>query len=43
VKSYSVPNDRQLEIHFDGNLTLRLYDSSDQYECVHIQPEGIII
>jgi hypothetical protein len=43
VLNYSVPNDRLLEIEFKGNLVLRLYDSSDQYESMQIYPEGIII
>ena len=43
VKSYSVPNDRLLEINFDRNLILRLYDSSDQYESMQIYPGGTIV
>lgn len=43
VLSYAVPNDRLLEIRFEGDLVLYLHDSSDQYESMQIYPEGFII
>jgi len=42
VLSYSVPNDRLLEIKFEDSLVLHLHDSSDQYETMQIYPEGFI-
>jgi len=43
VLSYSVVNEKLLEIKFEGDLTLYLHDSSDQYETMQIYPEGFII
>lgn len=43
IRAYSIPNDKTLEIAFEGNLTLRLYDSSDRFESMQIQPEGIVV
>ena len=40
VESYSVPNDRLLEIRFYGGLALHLHDDSDQFESIHIYPRG---
>jgi hypothetical protein len=36
VKSYSVSNDRLLEINFENGLTLQLHDDSEQYEAMQI-------
>ena len=43
VEGFSVANDRLLVITFAGGYSLRLHDSSDQYECMQIYPEGILI
>lgn len=36
VLSYSIPNEHTIEIVLTGNLSLRLVDSSDQYESMQI-------
>lgn len=43
VVGYRVPHERLLEIQFEGELVLRLHDSSEQYESMQIYPEGIIV
>ena len=43
VKGYSVPNNRTLDIQFEGNLILRLYNNSETYESIQIYPEEIIM
>lgn len=40
VTGYSVPNDRLLEIQFQGGLALQVHDDSDQYESLQIYPRG---
>lgn len=40
VQSYSVMNDRTLEIQFSGDLRLQLHDDSDQYESMQIYRKG---
>lgn len=39
VSSYSVHDDRVLQIEFENGLILRLHDSSDQYESFQITRE----
>jgi hypothetical protein len=36
VSSYSVVNDRTLEIQFSGDLKLQILDNSDQFESLQI-------
>ena len=43
VKEYEVLSNRLLELRLKGDLALRFHDDSDQYECLHIHPEGIIV
>ncbi len=43
ISAYAVPDDYTLEICFEGNISLRMYDESAHYESMQIQPEGIII
>jgi hypothetical protein len=43
VVGYSIPHERLLEIQFEGELSMRLHDSSEQYESMQIYPEGIIV
>jgi hypothetical protein len=43
VVAYSVPNDRLLTVQFESGLALHFHDDSDQYECIQIDPGGIII
>jgi hypothetical protein len=41
VLGYSVPNERLLEIHFAGDLTLQLHDDSDQFESMQIYQRDV--
>ena len=43
IEGFSVSNDRLLVISLAGGLLLKLHDSSDQYECMQIYPEGIVV
>src|SRR3979490_1852835 len=41
VLGYSVPNERLLEIHLTGDLTLQLHDDSDQFESMQIYQRNV--
>jgi hypothetical protein len=41
ILSYSVPNERLLEIHFAHDLTLQLHDDSDQFESMQIYQRAV--
>ena len=43
IEGFSIPHDRLLVITLTGCLSLNLHDSSDQYECMQIYPEGIVV
>lgn len=43
VKNYLVESERVLAIDFENGYTLRLYDDSDQYESMQLEPGTIII
>ncbi len=42
IISYKTPTPESLEIQFDGNSILTIYDNSDQYESCSISPHIII-
>jgi hypothetical protein len=41
VLGYSVPNERLLETHLTGDLTLQLHDDSDQFESMQIYQRNV--
>jgi len=43
VSGFRVENDTTLSINFGNDCTLKLYDDSDEYESIVIQPETIVI
>ncbi len=40
VKSYEIPNDRQIIVRLENGLEMILEDSSDQYESMQISIDG---
>jgi hypothetical protein len=43
VVGSSIDPPRAFALHFDNGMTLRIFDSSEQYESCSIDPGGIII
>jgi hypothetical protein len=43
IEAVTVASETELVVTVSGDIRFRMFDDSDQYECIHIYPEAIII